>query len=71
MAPIVPSKKSWTADITPYLLYLLAISTLGPLQFGFHLVSHIDPLSPPFPITINSNNVARPNLTPPEMPFVA
>jgi hypothetical protein len=26
-------------DVTPYLLLLMLISTLGPLQFGFHLVS--------------------------------
>lgn len=25
-------------DVSPYLLLLVAISTLGPLQFGFHLV---------------------------------
>ena len=29
-------------DVTPYLLVLIVVSTLGPLQFGFHLVS------PPF-----------------------
>lgn len=28
-------------DITPYLLLLIFISTLGPLQFGFHLVCDI------------------------------
>ena len=28
-------------DITPYLLFLIFISTLGPLQFGFHLVCNI------------------------------
>lgn len=30
--------KSLTRDTTPYLCYLLFITTLGPLQFGFHLV---------------------------------
>lgn len=25
-------------DVTLYLLLIVAISTLGPLQFGFHLV---------------------------------
>lgn len=24
--------------MTPYLVYLLLIATLGPLQFGFHMV---------------------------------
>ena len=26
------------ARVTPYLIYLLFITTLGPLQFGYHLV---------------------------------
>lgn len=26
-------------DVTPFLLVLIVVSTLGPLQFGFHLVS--------------------------------
>ena len=26
-------------DVTPYLLYLVIVAALGPLQFGFHLVS--------------------------------
>lgn len=30
--------KSLTRDTTFYLCYLLFIATLGPLQFGFHLV---------------------------------
>lgn len=25
--------------VTPYLVYLVFITTLGPLQFGYHLVS--------------------------------
>lgn len=25
--------------ITPYLIYCVLIATLGPLQFGYHLVS--------------------------------
>ena len=25
-------------DVTPYLVVLMLVSTLGPLQFGFHLV---------------------------------
>jgi len=28
-------------DVTPYLLYLMLVATLGPLQFGFHLVCHL------------------------------
>ena len=27
-------------NLTPYLFYLLSIATLGPLLFGYHLVSH-------------------------------
>ena len=38
MANSDTSKKSWTQDITAYLLYLSLITTMGPLQFGFHLV---------------------------------
>lgn len=30
--------KSLAQDTTSYLCYLLFITTLGPLQFGFHLV---------------------------------
>lgn len=30
--------RSLTRDTTSYLCYLLFIATLGPLQFGFHLV---------------------------------
>lgn len=29
--------------VTPYLLFLVGVTALGPLQFGFHLVRH--PLS--------------------------
>jgi hypothetical protein len=25
-------------DVTPYLVVLVAVATLGPLQFGYHLV---------------------------------
>ena len=31
--------RTWLKDLTPYFLYLLFISTIGPLLFGFHLVS--------------------------------
>lgn len=27
--------------VTPYLVYLVFITTLGPLQFGYHLVRQI------------------------------
>ena len=27
-------------DVTPYLVVLVLIAVLGPLQFGYHLVSH-------------------------------
>lgn len=30
-------------DVTLYLVFLIAITTLGPLQFGFHLVRADDP----------------------------
>jgi len=35
-ASMIPS---WTRDLTWYFTYLLFISTIGPLLFGFHLVS--------------------------------
>ncbi len=31
--------RRFAQDVSPYLLLLIAITTLGPLQFGFHLVS--------------------------------
>ncbi|MCJ1289432.1 hypothetical protein MMC34_000964 [Xylographa carneopallida] len=37
MASTSTTFQRWTAHITPYLLYLITIVTLGPLQFGFHL----------------------------------
>ena len=30
--------RTWLRDLTPYFLYLLFVSTIGPLLFGFHLV---------------------------------
>ncbi|KAJ9638968.1 Bifunctional purine biosynthesis protein PurH [Coniosporium tulheliwenetii] len=33
--------KGWVRDLTGYFLYVLFISTLGPLLFGFHLVDVI------------------------------
>ncbi|OCT52889.1 Vacuolar protein sorting-associated protein 73 [Cladophialophora carrionii] len=29
--------QSWSQELTPYFIYLLLISTLGPLLFGYHL----------------------------------
>jgi hypothetical protein len=29
---------STRSQVTPYLIYLVFIATLGPLQFGYHLV---------------------------------
>ncbi|THZ62588.1 vacuolar protein sorting-associated protein 73 [Aureobasidium pullulans] len=29
--------KSWFKDLTPYFIYILLVSTIGPLLFGFHL----------------------------------
>ncbi|MCJ1308808.1 hypothetical protein MMC25_002463 [Agyrium rufum] len=33
--PASPTR--WRGSITPYLLYLVAFATMGPLQFGYHL----------------------------------
>lgn len=38
-------------DVTPYLLYLILVATLGPLQFGFHLVQLLPHLSLVHPLT--------------------
>ncbi|KAK5004151.1 hypothetical protein LTR28_009283 [Elasticomyces elasticus] len=29
--------RSWFKDLTPYFIYLLFISTLGPALFGYHI----------------------------------
>ncbi|KAK8092841.1 MFS glucose [Apiospora kogelbergensis] len=29
--------RQWTRDVSPYLIFLIAVSTLGSLQFGIHL----------------------------------
>lgn len=31
--------RTWLRDLTPYFIYILFISTVGPLLFGFHLVT--------------------------------
>lgn len=31
-------------DVTLYLIFLIAVTTLGPLQFGFHLVCIPNPV---------------------------
>jgi hypothetical protein len=37
--PLPPqSLREWLSEITLYLVYLVMICALGPLQFGFHLV---------------------------------
>lgn len=30
--------RHFARDVSPYLILLISLSTLGPLQFGFHLV---------------------------------
>lgn len=45
-----------SSGITPYLVFLIFVTTLGPLQFGYHLVrSHYPdifaPLDPWTPLT--------------------
>jgi hypothetical protein len=37
--PHTMDPRSWLRDLTPYFLYNLFVATLGPLLFGFHLVS--------------------------------
>jgi hypothetical protein len=32
--------RTWFKDLTGYFVYVLFIATLGPLLFGFHLVSN-------------------------------
>ena len=34
-------------SVTPFLLYLLVLAALGPLQFGYHLVSPNQSFSEP------------------------
>lgn len=38
--------RSWFSSLTGYFVYILSVATIGPLLFGFHLVSHTPP-SPP------------------------
>lgn len=44
--------------VTPYLIYLVFVTTLGPLQFGYHLVR----LEPPKVSTLTDTH--RPSLMP-------
>ncbi|KAG9947008.1 general substrate transporter, partial [Aureobasidium melanogenum] len=37
--------KSWFKDLTPYFVYILLVSTIGPLLFGFHLAEFNAPQS--------------------------
>lgn len=34
----MPTGDSIPSRVTPYLIYLVFVTTLGPLQFGYHLV---------------------------------
>src|ERR1700761_530362 len=36
--PHTMDPRTWLRDLTPYFLYTLFISTIGPLLFGYHLV---------------------------------
>lgn len=29
---------SWMRNITPYLVFIVFVTTIGPLQFGYHMV---------------------------------
>jgi hypothetical protein len=44
--PHTMDPRTWLRDLTPYFLYILFIATLGPLLFGFHLVSLPPPYAP-------------------------
>ncbi|KAK3060924.1 hypothetical protein LTS18_007411, partial [Coniosporium uncinatum] len=35
--------RTWFRDLTPYFIYVLLISTIGPLLFGFHLAEFNTP----------------------------
>ena len=37
------------SKITPFLLYLVFVTTFGPLQFGFHLVNRLVNSNPHIP----------------------
>lgn len=43
MATSDSPNKSWTQNITPYLVYLSLITAMGPIHFGFHLVPPTSP----------------------------
>lgn len=40
---LISKFRSWSSKLTPYFIYLLLSATLGPLLFGYHLVSTIHP----------------------------
>ena len=40
---MAPGLGRFGQDVSAYLLLIIAISTLGPLQFGFHLVRLMSP----------------------------
>jgi hypothetical protein len=37
--PHTMDPRTWLRDLSPYFLYVLLTSTVGPLLFGYHLVS--------------------------------
>ena len=38
ISPLVGVMAKGQSNVTAYLIYLVAIATLGPAQFGYHLV---------------------------------
>lgn len=40
---LISKFRSWSSKLTPYFIYLLLSATLGPLLFGYHLVSTTQP----------------------------
>ena len=46
MASLDSSKQPWSAGLTFFLIYLSLITTIGPLQFGYHLVRNPRKCSP-------------------------
>lgn len=43
-SPLAVEMAKSQPGITFYLIYLVAIATLGPAQFGYHLVSMLPPV---------------------------
>lgn len=53
-------------DVSPYLVLLVAIATLGPLQFGYHLVNSARPVAAQRRVA--NMRLYRPSSMPPRMP---